>query len=50
LNAFDALYISDAQVNNTFTPGITTEDFDAKSTAVHFGQGRRWNLSLTINI
>lgn len=50
LNALDAFYISDSQVNNTFTPGVITEDFDAKSTAVHFGQGRRWNVSLTINL
>ncbi len=50
LNALDEFYISDANVNNTFTPGINTEDFDAKSTSVHFGQGRRWNISLTITL
>lgn len=49
LNALEELYMSDAEVNNTFTPGIITEDFDAKSTSVHFGQGRRWNISLSIN-
>ncbi|HHS95328.1 MAG TPA: TonB-dependent receptor [Phaeodactylibacter sp.] len=47
LNLFDTVYLSDARNNDTFnSPSFT--DFDAKSASVHFGQGRRFSLSLQI--
>ena len=48
LNLLDTTYISDARNNDTFNspPG---RDFNASSASVHFGQGRRWNLSLQLN-
>ena len=48
LNILDSTYISDARNNDTFN-SPATEDFDAKSASVHFGQGRRWNTGLTIS-
>ncbi len=48
LNLFDTTYISDAQNNNRFNDN-PTYDFDAKSASVHFGQGRRWTTSLSVN-
>jgi hypothetical protein len=49
LNLLDNTYISDATNNDGFiSPSYT--DFDAKSASVFFGLGRRWNMSLTINI
>lgn len=48
LNLLDTIYISDARNNDTFnSPAFT--DFDAKSASVHYGQGRRWTLSLQAN-
>ncbi|MFH1320031.1 MAG: TonB-dependent receptor [Bacteroidota bacterium] len=49
LNAFDAMYISDAQNNSQYIPG-NYNDFDAKSAAVFLGFPRRYNLSLKIII
>ncbi len=49
LNLFDALYITDARNNDNFnSPAFG--DFDAKSASVHFGQGRRWTMSLQISL
>lgn len=49
INALDTWYISDATNNDGFiSPSYTT--FDAKAASVFFGQGRRWNVSLTINL
>lgn len=48
LNLFDTIYISDARNNDTFnSPAF--QDFDAKSASVHYGQGRRWTLSLQVS-
>ena len=48
INLFDTIYVSDGRNNDNFnTPAFT--DFDAKSASVHFGQGRRWSLSLQIS-
>ncbi|MBP7272824.1 MAG: TonB-dependent receptor [Saprospiraceae bacterium] len=45
LNVLDTKYIADADNNDNFlTPQYN--DFDAKSAAVYFAMGRRWNLSL----
>ncbi len=50
LNVLDTVYISDAENNgNMATPGITTQSFDARSAAVHFGPGRRWTTSFFVN-
>ncbi len=47
LNLFDTVYVSDARNNDSFnTPSFN--DFDAKSASVHFGQGRRFSLSLQL--
>ena len=55
LNLFDTVYISDARNNDTFNEAYAPEntaptDFDAKSASVHFGQGRRFSLSLQITL
>lgn len=47
LNLFDELYISDADNNDKYV-GQSFNDFDAKSAAVFFGLGRRFNLSLQL--
>ena len=56
LNLFDQMYISDAQNNDNYSGKYQDEngqlnavyqDFDAKSSGVFFGYGRRYNLSLT---
>lgn len=48
LNLLDETYVSDARNNDDFnSPAFT--DFDAKSASVHFGQGRRWTLSLQLS-
>ncbi len=45
LNLFDTIFVTDARNNDTFnTPAFS--DFDAKSASVHFGQGRRFTLSI----
>ncbi|MFK7810568.1 MAG: TonB-dependent receptor [Saprospiraceae bacterium] len=49
LNLFDSTFITDARNNDDFNEPAF-EDFDAKSASVHFGQGRRYTLSLQINI
>ena len=49
LNAMDEVYISDARNNDNFNSAASTTDFDAKSAAVFFGQGRRFNTSLKIS-
>lgn len=49
LNAFDTLYISDGNNNDTAGNTIGTQDFDAKSATVFFGLGRRWTVSLEIS-
>ncbi len=46
LNVLNTTYISDA-INNGFN--ASTKDFDAKSSNVFFGQGRRWVASLEIS-
>lgn len=48
LNALNEKYISDARNNDPFSP-LGYSDFDAKSSAVFFGLGRRFNTSLRIN-
>ena len=45
LNLLDEVYISDADNNDSYT-GQAFNDFDARSAAVFFGMGRRWNISL----
>lgn len=45
LNLLDEKYISDANNNDSYV-GQSFNDFDAKSAAVFFGLGRRWNISL----
>lgn len=48
INVFDVRYVSDATSNDDFnSPAFM--DFDAKSSSVFFGQGRRWNISLQAN-
>jgi outer membrane receptor for ferrienterochelin and colicin len=47
-NLLDALYIADARNNDPFAT-IPLQNFDASSATVFFGQGRRFNLSLTAN-
>ena len=47
INLFDTTYISDARNNDPFA--ASSEDFDAKSASVHFGQGRRGTVSLQIS-
>ena len=47
LNLLDTVYISDATNNNPFNDPAFS-NFDAKSAAVHFGQGRRWSTAFTI--
>lgn len=48
LNLLDAKYISDAQNNDRFND-FNTNDSDANSAAVFFGQGRRWTTSFEMN-
>jgi iron complex outermembrane receptor protein len=48
LNSLDETFISDAQNNDTRTPYATETRFDANSSAVFVGQGRRFNTSLKI--
>ena len=48
LNLLDTEYISDAQNNDPYSLG--TPNFDAQSAGVFFGLGRRFNLSVRINI
>ncbi len=48
LNLLDEKYISDADNNDTYG-GQSFNDFDAKSAAVFFGLGRRYNISLEVN-
>lgn len=48
INALDEVYISDATNNDKFNSYVGTADFDAGSSAVFFGQGRRFNTSLRI--
>ena len=48
LNLFDTIYVSDARNNDGFNS--STSDFDAKSASVHFGQGRRFSLSLQMTL
>lgn len=49
LNLMDETFITDARNNDPFnTPAFN--DFDAKSASVHFGQGRRYTLSLQISL
>jgi iron complex outermembrane receptor protein len=47
LNIMDAMYISDAQNNDGNVLSINTGDFNANSAGVFFGQGRRFNISIT---
>ena len=47
LNLFDKTYISDAQNNDPYNADY--QDFDAKSSGVFFGLGRRYNISIKIN-
>lgn len=47
-NVLNAVYISDAQNNDSFA-SIPLSNFDASSATVFFGQGRRFNVSLTAN-
>ncbi len=48
LNILDAKYISDARNNDTFVESFDG-GFNARSASAHFGQGRRWNTSLTVS-
>lgn len=48
-NLLDARFITDAQNNDPFSP-IPLGNFDAASATVFFGQLRRYNLSLTIDL
>lgn len=48
-NALDAVYVSDAQNNDTFLPAPTS-NWDAASASVFFGAPRRFNFSLTLNL
>ena len=48
LNLLDDTFITDARSNDDFnTPSFS--DFDAKSSSVHFGQGRRYTVSLQLS-
>ena len=47
LNALDTRYLSDANNNDDFNSQNPNPAFDASSTAVFFGQGRRFNTSLS---
>ncbi len=47
LNLLDQKYISDAQNNDSYA--TSKKDFDAASAGVFFGQGRRFNFSITIS-
>jgi iron complex outermembrane recepter protein len=47
LNLLNTTYVSDASNNDDYT--TVTSDNDAKSASVFFGQGRRFNLSLTLS-
>ncbi len=47
LNLLNSIYITDASNNDDFT--TTTKDNDAKSAAVFYGMGTRFNTSLTIS-
>lgn len=47
LNLLDAVYLSDASNNDSFS--TITNDNDAKSAGVFYGMGRRFNISLTIS-
>ena len=47
LNLLDTTYISDARNNDRFTQ--TFNDFDARSASVFFGQGLRWNTSVSVS-
>lgn len=48
LNLLDEVYISDADNNDNYS-GQAFNEFDAKSAAVFFGMGRRFNASLQIS-
>jgi outer membrane receptor protein involved in Fe transport len=48
LNLLNTVYISDANNNDKYS-GQGYNDFDAKSAAVFFGLGRRFNISLLIS-
>ena len=48
LNILDADYITDAQNNDQYT-GQTTNSFDARSSGVFFGLGRRFTLSVSFD-
>ena len=47
LNALDATFITDAR-NNDVNVTPATSNFDAASASVFFGDGRRWNLGVTL--
>jgi len=47
-NVLDASFITDAQNNDPFA-AIPLSNFDAASATVFFGQGRRYNISLTLS-
>ena len=47
LNVLNTTYVSDASNNDEYS--VVTNDNDAKSAAVFFGMGRRFNLSLTLS-
>ncbi len=49
LNLLDGKYITDAQNNDTYL-GLSTSNFDVNSASVFMGMGRRFNLSLRINL
>ncbi len=47
-NIFNTLYITDANNNDTRGLGVSTiQNFDAQSASVFFGQGRRFNASIS---
>lgn len=45
-NLLDVAYISDARNNDGYVN--STSDFNANSASVFFGQGRRWNVSVSL--
>ena len=47
VNAFDNLFITDAQNNDTYLGG---SNFDANSAGVFMGMGRRFNVSLRLSL
>jgi CarboxypepD_reg-like domain/TonB-dependent Receptor Plug Domain/TonB dependent receptor-like, beta-barrel len=49
LNALDDMYISDASNNDSYV-GQSWNSFDARSAAVFYGLGRRFNISVKISI